>query len=415
VAVFSAAARAQSSNENLFRLTGSFSTGFDSFQEKYSIIDRDTLDMVNELRASAALGILAGSFLRDFIFLEGRAQYGEDSYETGGLLKITKSLRTRVSRIGFDVDFIRRSYGSLTTYQFPNNYDRLFLRGYFRHLLTRSFAFRLTDRLEHQNFQRRTEFDYDYTRNRISLAGEFEWDFTTFLDLRLDHATMDVPDSTEIEYEALIPSLEFRHFAGLHERFVLLTAVERRDYVTGSPRSSFWATLGGFTGELPLDETKSLLLENNLDWYDYDNENQVYFDYVENNTALLFKLNPTIALSFGAGPTYGFLHSDVSEQDEYDEYGVRVVFDYNNASLAWVSLAYEAGKRQYAAYSEAQQPEDISLFSDYRYHRLSLFTNFRLVGGFSFNGFFDFAPEDHVREGDDATATLISLSVNYVF
>jgi hypothetical protein len=415
VAFAAAASHAQDAKESTLRLTGSFSTGFDSFQEKYSIVDRDTLDMVNELRASAALGLLAGSLLRDFILIEGRAQYGEDSYETGGSLKFTKSLRSRISRIGLDIDLTRRLYGTSTTYQFPNNYARFFARGFFRHLFTESFALRLTDRFERQTFQQRTEFDYDYLRNRISLAGELEWALTTFLDVRLDHVTMDVPDSTEIEYKSLIPTFEFRHFSGLHKRVVLMTAVERRDYVTGSPRSSFWAALGGFTGELPLGETTSILLENNLEWYEYDNENQVYFDYVENNTAVLLKLNPTITLSFGAGPTYGFLDSDVSEYDEYSEYGLRTVFDYSNASLAWISLSYEVGERQYLAYSATPQPEEISLFSDYSYHRLSLFTNIRLVGGFTFNGFVDYEPEDHVREGDDSTATLISLSVNYVF
>jgi hypothetical protein len=410
------AARAQGTDGKRFRLTGSFSAGFDSFQEKYSIVDHDTLDMVNELRASAARGALAGTFLRDFIFLEGRARYGEDSYETGGSLKVTKLLFSSVSRIGFEADFMKRYYGPFTTYQFPNNYTRLFLRGHFRHLVTRSFALRLTDRVERQNFQQRTEFDYDYLRNRISLAGELEWGFATFLDLRLDHVTMSIPDSSEIEYESLVPAIELRHFSGLHKRVILLTAVERRDYTVGSPRSSFWAALGSFMGEWEVDDTKSLLFENIFEWYKYDEKNAIYFDYVENRTALLFKLNPTMELSFGAGPTYGFLDSDVSDQDEYSEYGVKTVFEYNRGARAWITLAYETGKRHYKAFSMATgQLEDLSLFSDYSYHRLSLFTNFRLVGGFTFNGFVDFEPEDHEREGDDATATLISLSVNYFF
>lgn len=410
------AALAQGDDGKRFRLTGSFSAGFDSFQEKYSIVDRDTLDMVNELRASAALGAYAGTFLRDFIFLEGRARYGEDSYDTGGSLKFAKLLFSHVSRIGFEADMMKRYYSTFTTYQFPNDYSRLFLRGYFRHLLTRSFAIRLTDRLVRQNFQQRTEFDYDYIRNKISLAGEFEWDYTTFLEVRLDHVSMSIPDSTEIEYESLVPEFEFRHFSGLHKRAVLMTTVERRDYTVGSPRSSFWATLGSLLGEWEVDQTKSLLLENNFEWYEYDEKDAIYFDYVENKTALLFKLNPTFELSFGVGPTYGFLNSDVSDQDEYNEYGVKTVFDFNKGARAWISLAYGTGKRVYRAFSEAGWwVEDMSLFSNYSYHRLALFTNLRLVGGFTFNGFVNFEPEDHVREGDDATATLISLSVNYFF
>jgi len=411
-----ASAWPQASTGGGIRLTGSVSAGFDSFQEKYSIVEQDTLDVVNEFRASAALGFLAGRYLRDFISLEGHARYGDGSVETGGLLRFTKLFRSGNSRIGFEGDYKNREFGAGTSYQFPNDYKRLFLRGYFRHSLSRSFAVRLTDRLELQDFEKRTEFDYDYLRNKISLDGELEWDYTTFLDLRVAYTTMDIPDSTDIEYESLIPSVEFRHFSGIHDRTVLLTAVERRDYVAGSPRSSFWATFLNFTGELSINRTMSVLLSDDFEWYQYDFKDQVYFDYKENRAALLFKLNPTLALSFGAGPTHGFLESDVSGEDEYTEYGSKFVFDYSSGALAWISISYHPGRRMYRAYTESTSPDDVpSLFSDYTFHRVSAIANFRVWNGLSFSGFVNFEPEDHVREGDDATATLITLSLFYVF
>ena len=136
------------------RLTGSIGAGFDSFQERYSIVDRDTLDSVSEFRTRFSLGLMTGTYLRDYFLLEGRAQYGDDTYETSGRLRFTKLFGRRAdSRVGFESDYTRRTFGDNSSYQFPNNYDRFFLRGYFKQNFNRSFALRITDRLEYQNFE----------------------------------------------------------------------------------------------------------------------------------------------------------------------------------------------------------------------------------------------------------------------
>jgi hypothetical protein len=396
------------------RFVGSVSAGFDSFQEKYTLVDRDTLDSVNEFRTRAALGLLAGTFLRDFFLVEGLAQYGKDSSEAGGRLKFNKLFWSGKSRVGFEGQFTRRQFGQNSAYSFPNDYDRLFLRAYFTKALGPGLALRITDRVEIQDFERRTEFDYDYRRNRLSVGGEFNWNLMTFLDMRVTHVTMAIPDSTEIEYQAFVPSIEFRRFSGIYDRVVLTAAVERRDYVIGSPRSNFWAVLGSVAGERPVSRQLSLLLESDLEWYQYDRKNTVYFDYLENRTALLFRYNRSYNMSLGAGPMVGFLKSDISAQDEYTEIGARVRLEYTRGTRAWVSLTYEPGTRTYNVFNSVAGPDDISLFSDYSYQRLSAFANLRIFGPLSLTGFIDFSPEDHKREGDDATATLLSISLTYL-
>jgi hypothetical protein len=406
---------AAASGQGGVRLVGSVSAGFDSFQEKYTIVDRDTLDSVNEFRTRAALGLLAGTYLRDFFLIEGLAQYGRDSREAGGRLKFNKLFWSGKSRVGFEGQVTRRQFGQNSAYSFPNDYDRLFLRAYFKQALGQALAVRITDRVEIQDFERRTEFDYDYRRNKLSVGGEFNWNLMTFLDMRVTHVAMMIPDSTEIEYQAVIPSIEFRRFSGIYDRIVLAAAVERRDYVRGSPRSHFWAVLGSVAAERPVSRHLSLLLEGDLEWYQYDRKNPVYFDYVENRTALLFKFNRSYNLSLGAGPVVGFLKSDISAQDEYTEIGARVRLEYTRGARAWVSLTYEPGTRTYRLFDPAAGSDDVSLFSDYSYQRLSAFANVRIFGPLSLTAFIDFSPEDHKREGDDATATLLSISLTYLF
>jgi hypothetical protein len=410
-----AQAGAQPAESGGARLTGSVSVGFDSFQEKYSIVDRDTLDSVNEFWTRATLGLLTGTFLRDYLLLEGRVQYGDDTYESGGRIKFTKRFLSRGPRVGFEGYFDRKLFGKNSSYHYPNDYDRAFLFGYVKQSLGSSFAVRITDRLEIQDFKSRTEFDYDYKRNKLSIAGEFDWQLTTFLDMAVTHVVMDVPDSTEIEYQSFIQSVDFRHFAGLYDRLNVLAALERREYVSGSPRSSFWAVLGSMAGEHSVAQRLSLLLESELEWYQYDFKNPVYFDYVENRTALLLNVNYSYGFRFGAGPAFGFLASDVSDADEYSEWGAKFALEYNRGTRAWFSFAYEPGNRTYKAFGDDRLDQEFSLFSDYTYHRISLFGNFRILKYLSFSGFIDYQPEDHKKEGDDATATLISFSLNSMF
>ena len=406
---------AQSPADGGVRLTGSVTAGFDSFQEKYSLVDRDTLDSVNEFRTQASLGILAGRFLRDYLLVEGRVQYGDDTYETGGRLKLNKLFFSGATRIGVEGFYTRRTFGNNSSYQFPNDYDRLFFRAFMKQSLGPSFAIRVTDRFEVQDFQQRTEFDYDYRRNKISVGGEFDWNVATLLDMRVTHVVMDIPDSTEIEYQSFIPSFDFRHMAGLYDRIAALAAVERRDYVTGSPRSSFWAVFGSLIGERSFASHLSFLLESDVEWYQYDFNDPVYFDYLENRTAFLMKINYSFDFSLGAGPTFGFLESGVSAQDVYREFGAKLALDYNRGARAWITFSYEPGKRAYQAFSTTPVNQEQSLFSDYTYHRLSLFANIRILKSLTFSAFVDYQPEDHKREGDDATATLISVSLTSMF
>jgi hypothetical protein len=277
---------------------------------------------------------------------------------------------------------------------------------------------RVTDRIEVQDFERRSDFDYDYRRNKLSVGGEFDWNLTTLLDMRVTHVVMVIPDSTEIEYQSFIPSIEFRHFGGLNDRLSLQAALERRDYVFGSPRSAYWTIFGFLAMERSFAYRTSLFLESYNEWYRFDFKDPVYFDYLENRTALLLKYNHSYNLSIGAGPAVGFLRSDISEQDVYRELGVRTAFEYNRGARAWITLTYEPGTRTYRAFDDASDDpatQGFSLFSDYTYHRLSFFANVRIVRSVTLSGFVDYQPEDHKREGDDATATLISFSLTATF
>jgi hypothetical protein len=148
--------------------------------------------------------------------------------------------------------------------------------------------------------------------------------------------------------------------------------------------------------------------ENILDGYFYDNNRDVYFDYLESRSSLLFFYFEDLRFYLGAGPTFGFFTSPYSQDDVYNEYGAKVAAEYSWGRL-WLSGSYEAGRRDYNVDS------DESIYSDFLYHRILTFATVRITTNTSLSLFVNHEPEDHRVEDDDSTTTLFSLDLSYSF
>jgi len=210
--------------------------------------------------------------------------------------------------------------------------------------------------------------------------------------------------------------LEIRSTPELRQQLYLTAALERRLYDdSAATRSDFWALFAALLAEWPLGDRVSLELRDDLEHYGYDVNTDAYFDYVENRTALLFNYNGSWAWRVGAGPAFAFLASSQSEQDEYVEWGAMVRVEYIRGARAWAAVEYAPGRRLYSSFDPAAIFDFDSIFSDYTFHRLTAFAGVRVWRGLGVDLFADYQPEDHEREGDDATATLLSVSLSYAF
>ncbi len=391
-------------------IIGIIETGFDSFNEKYSIVEEDSLDDISEFRTKASLGYLAGNRFSDYFRLEGLAVASNNIYEGGGSLGFAASAGK--FRFGTEVDGIVRRYQSNSTYAFPNDYERYSMRTYIQKSLTPSVYLRLSDRLERMDFDQTTEFDYDYWKNSIYLSGNLERSLDTFINAGIGYTIKSIPDTTEIAYKAFTSHLDIRRYLGLYKRLALSIHGERRIYAHEPARSPFWAISADFSLVPFSHESIAFAADNSLESYIYDSNSGVYFSYAENKTALLMIIHRLSNLQIQIGPTYAFFSSNFSEEDRYQEIGGRFVLEYFKGAKIWLSLSYEPGRRFYRAYDDNASE---SIFSDYTFNRLIIFATGNLWDGISINGFLNFEPEDHKREGDDSTITLVSLSLTYSF
>ncbi len=391
------------------KVSGSITTGFDSFTEKYTIVEEDTLDRLTEFRTRLRLGYTHGSFLKNYLQLQGESLVGEESLESTGRVYFIR--RSDAARFAIDTDLTYRTFRDSSEYSFPNDFLRYNLRTYFQRTIAPGLSLRLTDRLEVLDFDQRTEFDYDYVRNSITLSGDLDRDLTTTYHAAVAFTNKSIPDSTEISYHAWSAAGEYRATMDINRHVYFNLNGERRLYEDKATKSHFWAVLAGATVHPFTRGDFGFGIENTLESYFYDRETDAFFDYVENRTSIIASYFKSFDLTFGLGPTFAFLYSDFSHEDEYTEVGARLRVNYNAGTRIWLSASYEPGHRNYSVDGTGSEV----IFSDFTYHRIIVFASARIWRNLNTNLFLNHEPEDHKIEGDDATATLFSLDLSYSF
>lgn len=392
------------------RLTGAVETGFDSFIQKYSIVEEDTLDKLTEFRLRGALGYVHGSMLDDYFRFEGQGSVGQDDYEAVGRAHLAKTIGR--SRLGFNGDVTLRAFRSGSVYDYANDFIRYNTQAYLLLNPIPALSLRLTDRIERMDFERRTLFDRDYVQNTFGIAGDVEGGESTVYHGAVSYSVRAVPDSTQIGYDGYSALLEFRRYFGPHRQLFLTFGGERRIYSNETVRSPFWSAVSNAAVTPVVFGNLGVSIDNSLEACIYDTDTDVYFDYVENRTGLSLYHFRSAGLRIGGGPTVQFLTSTRSPQDEYVEYGFRLSLEVIRSEALWLSAGYEPGARDYKI---DDVPDNEAVFSDYTVHRVLVYASARVFRNTSVDLLLNYEPEDHDRRDDDSTVTLFSIGVRHVF
>ena len=263
------------------RWVGAAEVGFDSYTERYTVADDDTLSSVAEFYARLRMGYAVGVLGRNYALLEAKGLLGESSYEAGGHAFATRRFGAAGRHaVHLDAEAGRRGYRAGSQYDFPNGYLRAVARGTLRWRASDTVLLRLDDRVERVDYDERTEFDYDFTRNAVTASTDIASDLTHTFTVGTRFTTMTVPDSSQIDYVALTPLAEYRGYIDAHRRIQVAMGGERRLYDAGSTRSSFWALLGSGFFEWALSPHWSFELNDELEHYIYDQQSGAYATYL---------------------------------------------------------------------------------------------------------------------------------------
>ncbi len=397
------------------RWIGSVEAGYDTYTERYSIADEDTLSSIDEMRTRLRLGWASGYIGRNYGLIEARQYLGQSNWESPLHGLMTRRFGHGTPWVlSLDGEASRRGFQPGSGYEYPNDYTRIYARAGVRGPVSSRVELRVDDRVEYLDYEHRTEFDYDFTRNIATAMLDFGRDPFRGISAGVRYSKMAIPDSSEIAYDAIGPVLEMRSFGDPHERLYVMVNADRRLYPDDGTRSSFWSILASAVFERPVAQHWSVELSTDIDNYNYDVSTGAYDDYLETrNYVAVNWFNE--GFKVGAGPGFGWLSSRSIAEEEYRELGARLAVEQIGVSGLYVSAVYEVGRRDYSTYSSGASlvENTAAIFSDYIYNRVNVFANVRIYRSLWLNGLLDWQPEDHDRDGDDATATVGSVSLTW--
>jgi hypothetical protein len=379
--------------------------GYDSFIDRFTILEDDTAESVQEFYAGLGNDFL---FDRESIDLELRNyfRYGNQTLDDrfDGEISLFPRRRTRIdlrTSIGY------KHFQESSDYSFGNDYlqSNTYLR--LRRKLGDSSRLTARGRFETVDYENKTDFDYDY----YYYDGGIEFESGSLLErmIRVSaHAgERTAPDTTAMSHSRMIGEIEAHISLGRSAILHIASMGDRRHY-REKVRSSYWLLLS--SGELMLTSIsgKSLTFRLESEYTTYDDPTFVYFDthFVRGSAGarLPFKTRYSIQIE----PRIARMICMDFDEERYFEYSILLGLEIFNFNDFWLMAGYEPGYRDYLA-------DENEIYSDFYLNRLSLMSNVPLSEDFYMRLFAMHDPERHTRREDDFSITLFSIDLTRRF
>jgi hypothetical protein len=385
--------------------------GFDSFGERYSIEEADTLAFSNEVWTRAGLHLQRPWSRRGRVWVEDLLSFsnlalrnrlalgGDFSFRQDDALSFRSDLALRRNHPKSDPD---------DALAVSSSYWQEDARISYRPRLGDQLRLRLGERFFAIDFEDESRYEYDYFQNELLAAVELERGPGRVLDLDYGYARRTVPDSSAIDYGEQRLRASFRATDGLWGRFELMGEAARRHYRVEEVRPGSTVIRAEGALVFAAGERFEVRLGDGLESTTYDAPSNVYFDLIENRAGLGVFFLPGPAIEVGGEPRYTRFRADEGGED-FDELSLVLALRIFRGRQGWFDLAIEPGHRDYLAGG----PE--SIYSDYDFVRGTLLGSLALGDRTSLDTYLSYEPERHEEPGDDAAITLISADLTVRF
>lgn len=378
----------------------SLGVGYDSFGQTYTISDRDTLDLVNEVTGR----LLTTLRYRGTTSFELKNNFGLGPDATRNDLRL--SLRRPFERfeLRWTHDAHYRGYRDTSDYDLSSDYLTNISRLTGTWSPAPAWRLRLTERVELANFAERTRYNYDYWRNDLGSELERRWGLLSSLRVGYTFGNRSVPDSTQIDYTRHIGT------AGLYQAFGPHTLnfqnfAERRLYGDPSVRSHYVDYQGTISGSVVLLHDLRLRPMYEARVTAFDQPDSVYTDATEQSVELLLEKDLNARATLGIGPRGEYRRTQSEFDRPYNQYGVKGTVSYLSGPL-WIQFTNELGTRSYFAGSDL-------LYTDYVFNWSTLYLSYTLRRALTFDLYFSVGPESHDNERDNTTTILVSSALSW--
>ncbi|MBN1164988.1 MAG: hypothetical protein JXB45_10455 [Candidatus Krumholzibacteriota bacterium] len=381
------------------------SLGYDSFIDRFTILEDDTTEAIQELYLHLANRFYLQRNDRKFR-LENKFRYGNQTVdeELFGECGLGSPHRTQLEIRG-NVHWKHFRTGS--DYEFGNDY--LQTNTYLKLKKTLPSGLRVVSRsrFESLHYRERTQFDYDYYYLESGLDLEKGSFLERFIKLGATLGFREAPDTTALSYRRIITGLETNLF--LRDNFMLEISVtgDRRDY-RENVRSSFWNIFS--SAALRVHKLSGSIYTCHLEseMSRYDDPSSIYFNthFFRGGFKISFPVHSSVSLF--VDPKFARMYCGAYREEEYWEGTIGLGLDIMNGDRFWLTGSYEPGYRNYLW-------DENTIYSDFYLNRISLMGSVTAPGKNMINLFITHDPERHMRRDDDFSITMISVSLSRQF
>ena len=391
------AARGESRNRLTF--------GFDSFIDRFTILEVDTAESVQEYYTGLSNDLLfkrkrVSGGLRNF-FKIGKQTIDE---HIDGELSLLLMPSTRIDIRSF---FHYKHFQESSDYTFGNDYIQSNSMLKIRRKLGETSKLTLRSRFEGIDYERQNEFDYDY----YYYDGGIEFEAGSLLRKMIKVGGFlghrEAPDTTEMNYERAAGEVEVQFMLGDSGLLHIYSMGDRRDY-KGTVRSSYWLILSQAELMLTSLSGRSLSVKFESEYTAYDDPTLIFFDnhFIRSGAGVKIPLRERLSVT--AEPRVARMFCRDYAEERYIEYTFNLGIELFGRNDFWLIASYEPGYRDYII-------DTNDIYSDFYLNRLSLMGSVPLRMGFFVNIFAMHDPEHHMRREDDFSITLISLDLTKRF
>ncbi len=380
------------------------SLGYDSFIDRFTILDDDTAETVHDFYAGLAdaLTLTKGA---SRLGVANLLRYGNQTIDEAVDLDATANPGGSW-RVDLRGNFRYKHFREGSNYAAANDYlqGNAFVK--VRRRFSDGFRAGARARFELVDFEERTLFDYDYTYRDAGLEIEAGSDYANMILLSGSFGRREAPDTTALGFDRIVAELETHGAAGNLSVHAGLFA-DRRDY-RGDARSDRWSILSNFEAALGEAGGRIVSIRAETDLLLYDRPDNAYFNSQFLRGGLRVSLPAGGAATLFMEPRYGQMLCRDFAEERYREVSVILGVDAFGGERYWVTASYEPGYRDYT------EPENL-LYSDFVVNRMSVMGSVTFARNFSINLFLNHEPETHSRREDDFSITLVSVDLTWRF
>ncbi len=378
--------------------------GYDSFVDRFTLIEDDTTEVVHEYYAGLDNFFLTGKGRTKFT-LRNLFKYGNQTIDNdlngvlnagsraSWLMQLRANLRLKYFREGSD-------------YEFGNDYLQSNIHLKLGKQISEKWYILSKSRAEMIDYQDRTQFDYDYHYFDTGLGVESGSYFSRYARAFVSLGRRESPDTTDLSFNRVLAEAEVRLSSG-SLTFDIAALCDRREY-EGMTRSDYWFIYsnGNLTWTGTSGRTVTLRVESEI--LNYDTQTRTWFNNHFLRGSLRGRLPVTGISYFYVEPRLATMRCESFIEERYNEASVVLGFDVMGSERYWLTFSWEPGYRSYTL-------EDNPIYSDFQFNRLTLMASGTFGNRYGANLFISHDPEKHTRRTDDFSITMISASVSLQF